>query len=286
MTAEVPKRLKPRPETLRELFLGSGNICAFPGCVALMMDEGGNFIGQLCHIEAAEPRGERFNPLMTNEQRRGVSNLMLMCYEHHVVTNDIVVFPVDKMRQIKADHESRFSDPGRVILAELKDWTTDDKHTVVSNMKTYDRITGGLSGLTSAQVAEVMAELNAYIERLCLVPMATRRFVGKVAERMHRMRKTRVVSSGRSSEKILISDLANAFRVSEHHIAQNANELDGYKIGCIDQIDTDLGPKGAVAIWHLNSGWPLWTDLAGFCEKAHVPMEAFSEDLDFGRLDT
>jgi hypothetical protein len=25
-----------------------------------------------------------------------------------------------------------------------------------------------------------MAELNAYIERLCLVPMATRRFVGKV----------------------------------------------------------------------------------------------------------
>jgi hypothetical protein len=53
MTAEIPRRLKPRPETLRELFLRSGNICAFAGCVALMMDEKGNFIGQLCHIEAA-----------------------------------------------------------------------------------------------------------------------------------------------------------------------------------------------------------------------------------------
>jgi len=90
---------------------------------------------------------------------------------------------------------------------------------------------------------------------------------------------------GRGSEKILISDLANAFRISERQVAQNANDLDGYKLGCIDQIDTDLGPKGAVAIWNLKSGWPLWTDLADFCEKAHVPMEAFSEELDFARLD-
>lgn len=237
MTPEVPKRLAPRGETLRELFLRSGKICAFPGCAALMMDEKGNFIGQLCHIEAAEPGGERFNHLMTNEQRRHVSNLLLMCYPHHVETNDTAVFTVDRMQQIKADHESRFSDPGRVILAQLKDWTTDDKHTAVSNMRNYDRVTGHLSGLTSDQIAETMAELNAYIERLCLIPMPTRRFIGKVAERMHRMRDTRVVSGDTSSDKILVSDLANAFRLTERQIAQNANELDGYRIGCIDQID-------------------------------------------------
>jgi hypothetical protein len=40
----------------------------------------------------------------------------------------------------------------------------------------------------------------------------------------------------------------------------------------------------AVSIRDLN-GWPLWIDLAKFCEKAPEPMEAFTVDLDFGRLD-
>lgn len=51
-----------------------------------MVGDNGNFIGQICHIEAAEEGGERFNPNMTNEERRAFDNLMLMCYEHHVVT--------------------------------------------------------------------------------------------------------------------------------------------------------------------------------------------------------
>ena len=86
---EKPKRLTPKGETLRELFLKSGNMCAFPNCTSLMMNSDGVFIGQLCHIEAAEEGGERFNPSMTNEERRAAANLMLMCYEHHKITNDV-----------------------------------------------------------------------------------------------------------------------------------------------------------------------------------------------------
>jgi hypothetical protein len=55
---ENAKRLKPTPETLRELFLKSGNLCAFPGCNQLMMGIEGDFIGQLCHIEAAAGSGD------------------------------------------------------------------------------------------------------------------------------------------------------------------------------------------------------------------------------------
>jgi hypothetical protein len=50
-------RLTPKSETLRQLFLKSGNQCAFPKCDARMMDKDGVFIGQLCHIEAAEYGG-------------------------------------------------------------------------------------------------------------------------------------------------------------------------------------------------------------------------------------
>ena len=74
--AEEAKRLAPKSETLRELFLRSGNLCAYPGCNKLMLSESAKFVGQLCHIEAAEKGGERFNENMTNEQRRAAANLI------------------------------------------------------------------------------------------------------------------------------------------------------------------------------------------------------------------
>src|ERR1035437_1886650 len=105
---EEAKRLAPTSETLRELFLKSGNLCAFPGCGRLMMNEQGVFVGQVCHIEGAEEGGERFNPRMSNEERRAAANLMLMCYEHHTVTNDFETYAVEVLRRYKSDHETRF----------------------------------------------------------------------------------------------------------------------------------------------------------------------------------
>src|ERR1700739_1242472 len=120
---EGAKRLEPRKETLRELFLRSGNLCAFPGCDALMLNAKGDFVGQLCHIEAAEEGGERFRANMTNEERRAASNLMLMCYPNNTETNDVEEYPTPRLKQIKADHEQRFSHPDRAILSTLKDYT-------------------------------------------------------------------------------------------------------------------------------------------------------------------
>src|SRR4051812_39169505 len=112
-----PKRLHPTGDTLRQVFLKSGNLCAFPGCTRLMMNAEGEFVGQVCHIEAAEPGGQRFNAGMTNEERRLAGNLLLMCYEHHVATNSVQKFPVALLQQIKADHEARFASPQRAMLA-------------------------------------------------------------------------------------------------------------------------------------------------------------------------
>jgi hypothetical protein len=116
---ETPKRLRPSFATFRELCLKSGNLCAFPHCDALMMNEAGLFIGQLYHIEAAEPGGERFNPDMTNEERRSVSNLMLMCYPHHRESNDTTKYTVSKLKRMKAAHERRFSRPDRAMREKV-----------------------------------------------------------------------------------------------------------------------------------------------------------------------
>jgi hypothetical protein len=102
------KRLSPRSETVRRLFLLSGNQCAFPGCNHPIITKDGHFVGEMCHIRAAETGGERFDSTQNNEDRRDFSNLILMCHDHHVVTNNVADYPVERMCQMKADHESRF----------------------------------------------------------------------------------------------------------------------------------------------------------------------------------
>lgn len=51
-TDEDVKRLAPKQEVLRELYIKSGNECAFPGCHNVLVDENGKFVGEVCHIEA------------------------------------------------------------------------------------------------------------------------------------------------------------------------------------------------------------------------------------------
>lgn len=108
MEKETVKRLAPTKDTLTLLFSLSGNVCAFPDCNKSLFNGDNTFIGQVCHIESAREGGERFNPDSNNEERRQYSNLMVMCYEHHKVTDNVEVYPTPKMLQIKADHENRY----------------------------------------------------------------------------------------------------------------------------------------------------------------------------------
>ena len=284
---ENAKRLKPTPETLRELFLKSGNLCAFPACNQLMMDIQGDFIGQLCHIEAAEEGGERFNANMTNEERRAATNLMLMCYVHHVKTNDVTEYTVEVLRKFKSDHERRFSEPQRAILEKLTDWTTVDLPKAAQNLKRMSRVLKW-SDLTDDDLQVPVKELNAYVERLRLVPQRARHFLGVVAQRAYRIRKTNAVqSSGIMSKgtKILASDLEAALRLSPQFIMERVTELEAYNLGDLSEMSIAEIEQPAVRVLDLKSGWPIWMDIAEFCDKAKEPIDSFAVDLDFSRLD-
>ena len=99
-------RLAPTLKTLKALFARSGNQCAFPDCSQALVNHKNQFIGQLCHIETAMPGGSRYNERQTDEERRRYENLLLLCYPHHIETNDCDEFPVEKLREIKQAHES------------------------------------------------------------------------------------------------------------------------------------------------------------------------------------
>jgi len=101
-------RLATKTDILRALFARSGNQCAFPGCTQSLINDKNKFIAQVCHIEAASEGGERFNPEGNDEYRRSYENLLILCYPHHIETDDVEEYPADRLLLIKRDHEQLF----------------------------------------------------------------------------------------------------------------------------------------------------------------------------------
>lgn len=99
-------RLSILKNDLRNLALKSKNQCAFPGCSKNLISNEDDFIGQVCHIEAAEPNGERYNESMNDEERRSPDNLILLCYDHHIVTNNVEIYTTIKLQEMKKNHEN------------------------------------------------------------------------------------------------------------------------------------------------------------------------------------
>lgn len=101
-------RKTPTTSTIKYLLALSGNECGFPDCDHKLFNAEGTYISQLCHIEAAEKGGERYNEKQTDEERRSASNLIFMCHAHHKVTDDIDKYTVEVLKDIKKKHESKF----------------------------------------------------------------------------------------------------------------------------------------------------------------------------------
>lgn len=127
-------RKKPTYPTLRALYVNSGNQCAFPGCTQPLINRKLQYIGQTCHIEAAEPGGERYNPDSDDEERRSYENLLLLCYPHHVETDDEVEFDTEAMRKMKWDHEKN------VASSDFKVNESEVESIIREMVRYWDRI--------------------------------------------------------------------------------------------------------------------------------------------------
>jgi hypothetical protein len=101
--------------TIKRLYTFSGNQCAFPDCsVTFVSPENETNISNICHIEAAEQGGERYNSNSTDDNRRSYENLILLCPNHHKVTDNVGKYTVEILRKMKKDHEDKI----RKLLSE------------------------------------------------------------------------------------------------------------------------------------------------------------------------
>jgi hypothetical protein len=108
MGKKEPERKPPTQNTRDRLHALSGNSCAFPTCKEQHVEpDRAKTLLQVCHIEAAEKGGERWNTKSNAEERRSFENLILLCPNHHVETNDVKKYPVEVLKAMKSNHESK-----------------------------------------------------------------------------------------------------------------------------------------------------------------------------------
>lgn len=104
-------RKEPVLATIKRLYEKSGNRCSFPNCEQpLFPDNSTENISQVCHIEAAEKGGQRYNHNSTDELRRQYDSLILLCPTHHKITDDINKYIVEVLKSMKSEHENKMEE--------------------------------------------------------------------------------------------------------------------------------------------------------------------------------
>lgn len=292
---EEVTRLKPLPSTVRRLFAHSGNLCAYPECRNLMIDENGDFIGQICHIESAMPKGERFNPNMTNEDRREFRNLVLMCYQHHIKTDREDVYTVEKMKEIKANHERKYSENiiEQKILDSLQDYTEINNSLVKPNtLEHMFDIVYGEDNIKYRREIDIVDEdveaFNAAISAFQTLSLPSRRiFLIALKHSYHPLRS----NHSRNEEELFvdISTIANVVMEPYQSIKLNFVEIVAkslmvhYAINPYDRSENTCVISNVTP--ESDSGAYVWLNLKRYCQLTNKNIITFVEKLDFSELD-
>lgn len=149
-------------------------MCAFPGCEAKLVDEDNDFIAQICHIEAASRLGQRYNKFQSDDERRDIKNLLILCHKHHIKTNDVNAYRPETLREMKARHEARFRGkqyaPAQAALQQARrefdaEWKSvreieELKHELANALATRERRANYLRD----QISRLYGPLSFYLE--------------------------------------------------------------------------------------------------------------------------
>jgi hypothetical protein len=98
-------------QTAKMLWGRSAGRCSMAQCRrTLVIDrtetDDETLVGEMCHMVAEASDGPRGNSPLSREQRDKYDNLILLCRNHHAeIDGQPETFPVDRLKDIKAEHE-------------------------------------------------------------------------------------------------------------------------------------------------------------------------------------
>jgi hypothetical protein len=182
-----------------------------PSCINLIIDRAGVVVGHICHIEAAMPHGARFNPKQTNDERRSLSNLVLICAGHHAQIDSKQYekrWTVAAVRKIKRDHEKKFQGLDGSLQQAFQNSFVDPTDalnlTVARSFAEFECLVPH-SKVRSDKRPERQAETDEFLKKMALVPDEERQFMASVIRR--------AVKLDVSTVSVDVDDVRNAFKI-------------------------------------------------------------------------
>jgi hypothetical protein len=146
---------------VKTLFALSGNSCAYTGCEQRLTDPSWKQVNaHIAHIRGERPGAARFDALMTDTERNGFENLILLCPNHHHVIDALEpdTHTVELLLEMKQRHEAR---------AEPTPWTSDEKlsafATLAIDLVIDLGVPGGPSAASEAVLRPATVEMSANV---------------------------------------------------------------------------------------------------------------------------
>ncbi|TLS45651.1 hypothetical protein FE633_12800 [Streptomyces montanus] len=216
------QRLDITPRVQRRLFLLSGNECAFADCREVLAPESGGYFGEIAHIRAAEKGGPRFDPAMTNNQRRHIDNLVLLCVKHHQLIDDAETtarFDRAALEDIKRRHEDRIRRVLQAMERAEQQYVDRTRTQTVVHCSTLERMYG--SELDEDDRRGTAESVNKIADQMRRAALAARQLLCQVLEEggelsvgeaAHRggLSKTQVYELGLQLERLWLARLEEA----------------------------------------------------------------------------
>jgi len=119
---------------MKILFQRSGNRCAFPGCTKILIHPESDLddpviLSEIAHIVARSPDGPRGKHHLPLKERDKYDNLILLCEEHHhVVDEQFHTYTVERLHQMKVDHEKLMLDATDQVVRARTDSSAEREY--------------------------------------------------------------------------------------------------------------------------------------------------------------
>lgn len=273
------KRLPPVDGTTRELYLYSGNQCAFTGCTEVLLNGNGSWNCEVAHIYGVKPDSARGDHSLTNEQLREPSNLVLMCRKHHAEIDNKkmeLTYTVEVVQEIKAHHEAKY----RTALLGLERIVDSTAGDIIKRPRNLCALDGFCDNLTDDEIRENVAMAAPFVDALAKQPAALRDLIALVlihgdVENFYGCR--RVLATTTRIEAVASSitpeELARRARSLEHDGLLSIEEDEGiYFLLLVDPTAKHVG-------------WDLFVAIRKFAGSDSRIVRKIIDSLDFTVLD-
>ena len=95
-----------------------------PGCKKHLTYEAtigsDTYIAAAAHIKGEKPTAPRYDATMTDAERNGIENLIYFCTDDHTIIDKVEAdWPVERLVQIKTDHEAKARDAMSEAFADV-----------------------------------------------------------------------------------------------------------------------------------------------------------------------